>query len=468
MQKTKLVGLTFGLSLLGCGGGTTAAENTAEEAAGPVTAGGEVVTEEAQARWSDAIQFFAAAEADGFTAEECTRAGTMFEQANASQSGRFTEAIYMIGLVHERCGNSEQAQVQYRRALETNDHFCGARVAAGIEHYRAGRVDQARSEWQRATTDDPRGCAEGYLNLSMLQRRNPGQAAEALQNIRRALAIDASYLPAFNHLALLYYEQALRGAEQTGVAGGTARQAGAEGAVRVDRRLLDLAEVVCRQAQLLNANYAPIYNTWGLIKVQQGNVSEALRFFQRAIELNGDFYEAHMNFGQVTLSFRGYEDANRSFAAAVRLRPDSYDALLGLGAALRGLRQVDGAQATYERAIALDAGRPEAYFNTGLLWQDYRGGSDEDFARARGYYDQFLSRARSRAGLESTVQAVERRCAAQPQSGRRRRVRRTDCDMGRLQQMEEAMTLRRELAQMQSAAAPSAEAPAAAPAAPAE
>ena len=55
------------------------------------------------------------------------------------------------------------------------------------------------------------------------------------------------------------------------------------GRAKDNRKMLDLAEVVCRQAQLINANYAPIYNTWGLIDVRKENVFDALRKFEKAL-----------------------------------------------------------------------------------------------------------------------------------------------------------------------------------------
>ena len=53
--------------------------------------------------------------------------------------------------------------------------------------------------------------------------------------IASPLAIDAQYLDAFNQMALLFL-----------------------GRAQDNKKMLDLAAVVCRQAQLINPNYAPI------------------------------------------------------------------------------------------------------------------------------------------------------------------------------------------------------------------
>nr|MDQ3031109.1 tetratricopeptide repeat protein [Myxococcota bacterium] len=232
-------------------------------------------------------------------------------------------------------------------------------------------------------------------------------------------------------------------------------------------QMLDLAEVVCRQAQLIDGAYAPIYNTWGLINVQQGNIIAALAKFERAFNLDPNLFEAYMNFGELTLSFRGYQDAERAFRRATELTANSYDAWLGLGAALRGLNQVEQAQAAYERAIQIDGARPEAYFNLGLLYNDYMGGTEPELRRAQQYYRDFAQRAGSRPEFTEIVTGVNRECGPceheQQQAGasrgrrsaRARRAatrgygRRRACQSGRIEQIECNLRLQAELAEIQ-------------------
>ena len=451
-------------TVAGCGGGgSTTTGGGGDGTSGEeqvTTAAGTALTEESQQRWSDAIAQYHSAAADGFTPEECSQVISRFEAANSAQGGRFTEGVYMIGVTHASCGHADEARSFYQRALEMNDHFCGARVAAGLEHYTAGRIPQARAEFERAVRDDAR-CTEGYVNLAIIQRANPSESADALQNLRRALAIQSQFLPAFNQMALLYLDQAIRrGGGQATVAGGTAARATTEeddddedsprASERSDRQMLDLAEVVCRQAQLINGRYAPIYNTWGLINVQRGDIIGAMAKFNLATQLDPNFYEAWMNFGELTLGFRGYEDAFNAFTRATTLRPQSYDAQIGLGAALRGLGRIDEAQAAYERAVAIDAQRPEAYFNIGLLFHDYRDGAEPTLRQAQQYYRQFAERARGRAGFQEAVDGVTRECPPEPTDARRRRRwLRRGCQPGRIQSIDRAITLTQELQQQQ-------------------
>jgi tetratricopeptide (TPR) repeat protein len=218
------------------------------------------------------------------------------------------------------------------------------------------------------------------------------------------------------------------------------------GRAQDNKKMLDLAAVVCRQAQLINPNYAPIYNTWGLINMRKENVFDALRMFEKAFQLDGTNFEAHMNFGQITLSFRGYEDAKNAFQKAVELRPKNYDAHIGLGAALRGLGDAPGAKTQYEEAKAIANNRPEAYFNLGLLYQDYMSGSVEDMKQAISFYDQFVQRASGNSELKPVVDEIERRCGNDDAKKKRKSSR--TCRPGRRQNIQLAIEAMAAMAEM--------------------
>jgi tetratricopeptide (TPR) repeat protein len=434
---------SLSLSAVGCGGSKSAEGGEASsggEAEGGGGDGGKsvgvksggtaptaAVSKQAEADWKEALASFEAAEKGGWDATKCESISAQFTDANKAQKGKFAEAIYMSGLALDRCNKGDAALKLYNQAIEINGKLCGARVGIGINDFKNGREQQAYANFEKAVRDDAR-CTEGYVNLAMMQMaRNGASSEDALNNLRRALAIDATYLPAFNQMAALFV-----------------------GRSQGNAKMLDLAAVVCRQAQLINPNFAPIYNTWGLINVKKQNVFDALRMFERAVQLDDSNFEAHMNFGQITLSFRGYEDARKAFAKAVDLKPKSYDAHVGLGAALRGLGDAEAAKKQYEEAKGLEGGRPEAYFNLGILYQDYMSGSVPDMKQAVGYYDQFVSKAQGKPEYKPVVDDIERKC--ETSEAKKKRKSSKSCRPGRRQNIQlaiEAMAAMAEMEKMQ-------------------
>ncbi len=294
---------------------------------------------------------------------------------------------YMRGLVAERCGDVEGARERYRQAMQQQPELCLPQVALAAE-VEPRDPEQARRLVENALDANPR-CREAYIALGRLQRLHYGQREEAVKNLRRALAIEADDPRTLVELAQVYWDW------------------GQEEPAR-----LTLAAVICRQVQLASPDYAPLYNTWGLVDISRGDLAAASAKLARARELDPAYFEAHMNFGQLTLSQRAYEDAETAFRAARALRPESYDAAIGLGVALRGLGRAEAAEALYQAAIELDETRPEAYFDLAVLYQEHRSGSVADLKRAEAMLRSFVRRAKDRASHEDTLRTVLRWCGS--------------------------------------------------------
>jgi len=409
-----------GLVIWGCGGSeaakagdTTISPSSSRASSSVPSSGGVPINARAQSKWNEARTIFDKYEKDGWTEDRCEKAADAFKAASDELSGRFVEAIFMTGLAWERCGQKAKALEFYQKANQTDPKFCKARVALGVEMLQKGQRQEAQRVFSQAIQDDGQ-CTEGYVNLAIIQHEQGGGAVkDALDNLRRALAIDSRYLPAFNQLAVLYLEQS-----------------------KAKPELLELAAVVCRQAQLIDKNYAPIYNTWGLVNVRKGDIIEATRMFERATQLDPQLFESHLNFGNITLSFRGYEDAKRAFEKAVQLQPSHYEARLGLGAALRGSKNYQGALTQYQKAVEISSGRPEAYYNMGIIYNNHLSGSIADLQQAKRHFNDFLARVR---GETFSAEVKELRAQCQQSTKKSKRNREKKCRPGRLQIIDESI-----------------------------
>jgi tetratricopeptide (TPR) repeat protein len=415
-------GSASGSASVGTGNGSSSG-GTSSGGSGIKTAGGQSVSVRANSLYNEGAKLFKQYDAKGgsWSDAQCDEAAAKFGSAAAAQK-RFVEALFMSGLANERCGRRDKAQEFYRQALGANSKFCKARVAVGLEQQRTGNASGAEREFAQSVSDDPQ-CTEGYVNLAIMQRRRGVDGnKEALSNLRRALAIDAQYLPAFNEMALLYLSEA---ADNT--------------------KKLDLAEVVCSQAQKINASYAPVYNTWGLVDLRRNKIIDASAKFQKATELDPKIFEAHMNFARITIGFRGYQDAKTAYEAALKLQPNDFEAQLGLGVALRGLQENAKAQEAYEKASKLQPNRPEPYYNLGVLYQDFMGGTADEMKKARGYYQEFLSKVGSDKRFAPTIEEIQRKCK---QEGKRRQGKNA-CVAGRLQNIQLYLDTMKQMAEME-------------------
>jgi tetratricopeptide (TPR) repeat protein len=403
---------------LGCGGGN-------KEAAGPATGGGGGSTTggvtthvdvAAQKQFGTALDTLNAHDkANDWNDQTCADTAKAFEAAASAQaSSKFPEATYDAGLSYQRCGDDKDAKAHFQQALQDDPKFHFARAQLALYQFKAdGNVDAAISSLEQAVNDANFQNVPALVDLAMFQMQrdsdNVGANCHAksggrdvdLQdfdcaklNLQRALAIDDGYMPAFNQLALYYFGSAKKKAG-SGKKFGRTIATNAALAKRGDVQQLELAALVCSQAVRKSQSYAPIHNTSGLILNELGQVNTAVKEFSSAAQLDPHFFEAQMNLAAINLSFRGYDKAEASYRKALEMHPNDYDAHLGLALALRGQiddsnydKQVAAVQSELDSCKKLDAARPDAYFNEGILTQEYKAKSSGDTTKAVAVYQQ--------------------------------------------------------------------------------
>jgi tetratricopeptide (TPR) repeat protein len=421
MKKTGplLATMTFAAAAMGfgCGGSAPPPKAPTENKAGgertePFT---QQVTSSAKERFNAALDALNTHDkANDWTDAVCSEVAKMFEGAASSQ-GKFPEATYNAGLSYQRCGNDKEAKAHFEQALSDEAKFHYARAQLALYQYKAdGNVDAAISALEQAVNDANFQNVPALVDLAMFQmQRDSDQVGAnchakaggkdvdladfdcAKLNLQRALAIDDGYMPAFNQLALFYFGSAKKKASTGGKRFGRTIATNAALAKRGDVQQLELAALVCSQAVRKNQNYAPIHNTSGLILNELGNVNTAVKEFQAAAQLDPHFFEAQMNLAAINLSFRGFDKAEGAYRKALEMHPNDYDAHLGLALALRGQiddtnydKQVAAVQAELDSCKKIDGARPDAYFNEGILVQEYKAKAAGDTSKTVAVYQQ--------------------------------------------------------------------------------
>lgn len=424
MMRTNLVilgGLL--LSLQACGGGAAAGgQLKAGDRSGKTDAKGTQVSKEAASNFDSALQAFLERDKKQDWAEAtCTGIAKQFDDAGSTQksaTGRpFPEALYNAGLAYQRCGKDEQAREKFEAAASADQGFHRARAQLALYDYQKSQdIDGTIAKLDQVIRDAKFQNAEALVSLAALQVERDNDQSDsdgkddlerAQRNLQRALAVDDTYMPAFNQLAVYYLEQAKKksGLKERTKRGKRGMEVSGARRANVNEQQLDLAALVASQAQRKNPNYAPIHNTTGLILVELKNFNGAVKSFARARSLDPKFFEAQMNYAAVNLSFRGYEEAEKAYREALRIKPKEYEAVLGLALALRGQindsnfeKNVSEAQKILETAKQIDGSRPESYYNEAILTHEFRAKRAGDKAipvleKAAGQYRDFVQKA---------------------------------------------------------------------------
>jgi tetratricopeptide (TPR) repeat protein len=426
--------ITAGLFLLtsGCGGGD---KPGAKDPSGARGGGGSapVLSKDDQAKFNAALDAFVEHDRkNDWSDDACKQIASQFESI-----GRSAQASFNAGLAYQRCNDDAHAKAKFEQALQIDSKFHHARAQLALYQYKAdGNEDAAIAALQQAVTDAQFQNVPALVNLAMVQMaRDSAQGGQGCKddmdcaklNLQRALAIDDAYMPAFNQLALYYFQLAKK---RAGAVKGTSKTAKGRQVVthaskekRADVQQLELAALVCSQAIRKNPNYAPIHNTAGLIQYELGQVNGAVQEFATAAKLDPKLFEAHMNYAAVNLGFRGFEQAAQAYRKALQLRPNDYDAHLGLALAIRG--PITGAETNYDQLVAsvqaeldsakkIDPNRPDAYYNEGILTQEFKAKAGGDKAKtiaaleqAKQIFQTFLEKASGKPEYDGAVKRVK-------------------------------------------------------------
>ena len=422
-----------GAALVGCGGDGPTGGNIAKSPDGDTikTADGKTVDVAAANKFKDAMGLMTQHDrANDWGDASCKETADAFMDAASEQSGDFWEAQYNAGVAHQRCKNDAEARKIFDKILSGKSSFHRARVQVALYDFQASNgkdVGKAIGQMEQAIKDAEFKNEEALVNLAMLLMRRGGPTSGnrcendfecAKRSLQQALAINDSFMPAFNQLAVYYLESAKK---KAGRGGRSSVKAASSSQKKADTQALELAALVCSQALRKNPRYAPVHNTSGLISAELDDLSSAARSFGAARKYDAKFFEAHMNYAAVNLQFRGFAKSEEAYRAALKLKPKDYEAHLGLALAVRG--QID--DSNFDKHVAevtkllsaakgIDSSRPETFYNEAILTQEFKArsggaGAEKQLLAAKALFQQFVSKAGSEDAFADAVKRATER-----------------------------------------------------------
>jgi Flp pilus assembly protein TadD/TolB-like protein len=195
------------------------------------------------------------------------------------------------------------------------------------------------------------GAYELYLQAQgYLQRRNAADLDRAIDLLERAVAQDSNYVLAYAGLGEAYWRKYR---------------------ATSDSHWVELAERDCNRAVALNDHLAPVYVALGIVQEGTGQHEQAIRSFQRALELDPINSSAHSELGNSYLAMGKLEEAESIYKKAAQLRPDDFTSLNGLGLFYYGRGRYQDATKIFQRTTELVPDNSSGYTNLGAVyWMD--------------------------------------------------------------------------------------------------
>ena len=139
------------------------------------------------------------------------------------------------------------------------------------------------------------------------------------------------------------------------------------------------------KALQINPEYHNSHFNLGLASFQKGKIEEAIGHYRAAIQAEPNFAKAYCNLGVAYFQEGKTEQAVGSYFRAIEIKPDYVDALYNAGLSLYHLRRVEEAIQYFGKAIEIDPALADAYYYLGLCW-DQKG----DLQEAIRNYEQFI------------------------------------------------------------------------------
>jgi len=220
-------------------------------------------------------------------------AGMEFQRA-VELDGKNASAAYNLGTSRKAKGKFDEAEALFQKAVEAKADFAAAHCELGNVLAHRGKGEQALKSWQEAVRLDPKLAeAQLFLGYGLAQKGQFNEARQALQ----------------------------------------------------------------RSVDLVEAKDARAWWLLGSVLYAQGQESDAVEKFQRALAIEPNALRANLGLAQIELTRGNAKFASELARRAARAWPESSDAYYMLGLALEQLGNKNEAGTCYRAAIRL---RPDS------------------------------------------------------------------------------------------------------------
>nr|CRH06904.1 conserved protein of unknown function [Include 9 copies of TPR repeat] [Candidatus Magnetococcus massalia] len=253
-----------------------------------------------------------------------------------------------LALAYKKSGQPERATQAYLQGLHHCPDDPGLRLNLAQSQLKQGAFAEAEASFKQLLTKQaPQAAILNGLGTALERQGKP-----CLESFQQAVALDASYLPAWSNLAIIYTKQS-----------------------RISDAIAAWHEVIKRSPEDAN----PLEQLANLL-LQEQRHGEAEPLFHQALKRNAQTAGCHLGLGIIALARE--EDATPWFKRTIELAPELPHGFNNMAIALAKLLRYAEAKPYFERAIELDPAYTDALANYANCLTKLR---DTETAIAVGY-----------------------------------------------------------------------------------
>ena len=291
-----------------------------------------------------------------------------YQQAASALRPHSPGLLNNIAMTLDNLGRRTEAIALYRKAIESGGaewKWSGVHVNLAKALEANGQLEEAVESLRRAIAIG-RKDATAYFELARVLNQD-GPSDEASELIRQAIDVCGD-----ERDKQVYLAHGLNRVQRYAAARDAAQQAvdhdprSAESYFQLALSLdglgeLDASIASYRRVLELRPNDAPAWHNLGLMLKKSGQIDEAIVCLQKSLELKPNLVPAINSLGGALCDKGELEKAKAMYQRAVEIEPTNATAHWGLGGVLDRQQQWPEAAASYRRAIAADPKRFELH-----------------------------------------------------------------------------------------------------------
>ena len=305
-----------------------------------------------------------------------------------------TEARYILGLIHQREGQWQEAIDSFAAIAAADSTHLQARTQLGLAYLQQGDYQQAAEHLRQITSLNPHEPA-AFLGLGQALLRS-GKTNEGQRLLERARILGEQ------NTQLKPHQEALRKYPDQ-------PKAHSNLAALYNRfGRLKLAAEHYHKSIRIDSTYGPGYQGLGNMYQRRGKDALAARYYLEALRWDSTLAESHNNLGLLLHGKGELPKAIGQYEKAVQLAPDVGFYISNLGNAYLETNQLDRAQSAAERAIAQDSSLASAHILLGEVYAR-RG----DFEQAIRQWESIAIPSGGKNPLREKIAQAQKKLAAQ-------------------------------------------------------